>query len=78
MKKVASGVYIEDSYPGVTIGAVVLEKGIVLIDAPLRPDDGYAWQNSLRELGNSPNRLLVNLDSHQMLLPVLPLPVLQD
>ncbi len=64
MKKVASGVYIEDDYPGVTIGAVILEKGVVLIDAPLRPDDGRAWQNSIRELGNSPNRLLVNLDSH--------------
>jgi len=64
MKKVASGIYIEDGYPGVTIGAIILEKGILMVDAPLRPDDGRAWQNSLRELGSSPNRLLVNLDSH--------------
>jgi glyoxylase-like metal-dependent hydrolase (beta-lactamase superfamily II) len=64
MRKIVSGVYFEDAYPGVTIGAVALPKGVVMIDAPLRPGDGRAWQKTIREIGGGPNRFLVNLDPH--------------
>ena len=64
MRKVASGVYMENAYPGVTLGALVLADGLVMIDAPLNPDDARAWQQTLRELDGGPGRLLINLDSH--------------
>ena len=64
MKKLAEGVYLEDSYPGVLLGAVVSEQGTIMIDAPLRPDDGRAWQNQLRALSKGADRLLVSLDAH--------------
>jgi glyoxylase-like metal-dependent hydrolase (beta-lactamase superfamily II) len=36
----------------------------LLVDAPLRPDDGRSWLAALRKEGASSRRLLVNLDSH--------------
>lgn len=64
MRKIVSGVYFEEAYPGVTLGAVALPKGVVMIDAPLRPGDGGAWQKTIREIGGGSNRFLVNLDPH--------------
>lgn len=64
MKEIAKRIYLEDAYPGVTLGAIVLPRGSILIDAPPRPDDGRSWQASLRGLGSGTDRLLVNLDSH--------------
>ena len=39
MHKIEQGIYYENAYPGVTIGAVILPLGTVLIDAPLRAED---------------------------------------
>ncbi len=64
MEKIVEGVFIEESYPGVIIGAVPMEDGVLLIDAPLRPDDGRAWLATLRGLKGGSDRMLVFLDSH--------------
>lgn len=64
MKKLIKNIYIEDAYPGVTLGALHLENGAMLIDSPPRPEDARAWLAELRGLGISSIRMLVNLDSH--------------
>ncbi|MQC26628.1 MAG: MBL fold metallo-hydrolase [Chloroflexi bacterium] len=64
MKKIKGDIYIESSYAGVTVGAVVAERGAVLIDAPLKPEDGRAWVNALKKKGAKGRRVLVSLDSH--------------
>ena len=64
MKKIAPGVYIENAFDGVIIGAVPLGEGLLLIDAPLRPDDGRAWMATLRGLKGGADRMLVYLDAH--------------
>ena len=64
MKKIKANIYIESSYPGVTVGALTLPGGTVLIDAPLRPDDSLAWLSALEKVGAVGPKLLVNLDSH--------------
>lgn len=64
MKKIEKDIYYEDSYHGVTLGALVFPNGIILIDAPLRNEDARSWRSALADLGGGPNRLLVNLDSH--------------
>lgn len=64
MREIVKNVYIEDAYPGVLLVAVVRDEGTFLIDAPLRPDDGRSWQSVIFGIGKSPNKLLVNLDSH--------------
>jgi glyoxylase-like metal-dependent hydrolase (beta-lactamase superfamily II) len=64
MQELGRGIYIENDYPGVTLGALVLSHGTILIDAPLRAEDARAWKAALLNLGGNFNRLLVNLDSH--------------
>jgi glyoxylase-like metal-dependent hydrolase (beta-lactamase superfamily II) len=64
MQEIERGIYIETSYSGVTLGAVILPQGTLLIDAPLRQEDARSWRAALVNQGGSANRLLVNLDAH--------------
>jgi glyoxylase-like metal-dependent hydrolase (beta-lactamase superfamily II) len=64
MQLIKPGIYYEDSYLGVTLGAVALPQGVVLIDAPLRPEDARAWRSSALGLRSGPLRLLISLDGH--------------
>jgi glyoxylase-like metal-dependent hydrolase (beta-lactamase superfamily II) len=64
MQEIAHGIYFEDAYLGVTLGAISLPHGLILIDAPPRPDDVRTWRSALLNLGGGVDRLLVNLDSH--------------
>jgi glyoxylase-like metal-dependent hydrolase (beta-lactamase superfamily II) len=64
MQEIEKGIYIETSYPGVTLGALVLTQGTLLIDAPLRQEDARSWRAALINQGSGNARLLVNLDAH--------------
>ena len=64
MQSIANKVYIEDSFPGVTLGAISTPRGLIQIDAPPSPDDSRTWRASLMNVGAGPDRLLINLDSH--------------
>jgi len=64
MQEIATQTYIETGYAGVTLGAIVLAHGLILIDAPLRGEDTRSWRASLTNLGGGADRLLVNLDAH--------------
>jgi glyoxylase-like metal-dependent hydrolase (beta-lactamase superfamily II) len=64
MHQIEPDIYYEDSFPGVTLGALVFSHGIIMIDAPLRAEDARSWRSSLNSMGASANRLLVNLDAH--------------
>ena len=62
MRKIASGIFIEDEYPAVMLGSVVTQDGVVAVDSPLRVDDTRTWISTLSDLGCV--RYLVLLDSH--------------
>jgi cyclase len=64
MQTIAKDVYIEDDYPGVTLGVISLTHGLLQIDAPPSPEDARAWRAALLSLGGGSERLLVNLDAH--------------
>ena len=64
MESIGQNIYIEDKYLGVTLGVISQPRGLVLIDAPPSPEDSRMWRASLMGMGNGPERLLVNLDSH--------------
>jgi len=64
MQEIVDSIYYENSYPGVTLGALVLPLGTLLIDAPLRAEDARTWRNAINGMGHNSKRLLVNLDSH--------------
>jgi uncharacterized sulfatase len=64
MDAIAKNVYIEERFPGVTLGAIVQSRGLIQIDAPPAPEDGRSWRASLMGMGNGHERVLINLDSH--------------
>lgn len=64
MDAIAKNVYIEERFPGVTLGVIVQSRGLIQIDAPPAPEDGRSWRASLMGMGNGHDRVLVNLDSH--------------
>jgi len=64
MDSISKQVYIEEQYPGVTLGVISNSHGLIQIDAPPSPEDGRSWRASLMGLGSGPERILVNLDAH--------------
>jgi cyclase len=64
MQEIAPHVFIETSYPGVTLGAISKPHGLIQIDSPFRPDDIRAWRAVLYSMSGGVDRLLVNLDAH--------------
>jgi glyoxylase-like metal-dependent hydrolase (beta-lactamase superfamily II) len=64
MQEIESGIYYEDGFPGVTLGALTLPRGTILIDAPLRAEDGRSWRAALLNRGSGIDRIIINLDAH--------------
>jgi glyoxylase-like metal-dependent hydrolase (beta-lactamase superfamily II) len=64
MQTIEPGIFYEDTYPGVTLGALSLPRGTILIDAPLRAEDGRAWRVAMLNQGGGMDRILISLDSH--------------
>jgi cyclase len=64
MQELANQVYIEEQYPGVTLGAIALSHGLIMVDAPPSPEDCRSWRAALLGLNSGVERLLINLDGH--------------
>lgn len=64
MQALAHQVYIEEQFPGVTLGVIALPHGLIQIDAPPSPEDGRSWRAALLNLNSGVERLLINLDGH--------------
>lgn len=64
MDSINNQVFIEEQYPGVTLGVISSSHGLIQIDAPPSPEDGRAWRASLMGLGGGPERILISLDAH--------------
>jgi glyoxylase-like metal-dependent hydrolase (beta-lactamase superfamily II) len=64
MHQIAPGIFYEDLFAGVTLGAVILPHGTMMVDAPLRAEDARSWRFTLNNISIGSNRILINLDSH--------------
>jgi glyoxylase-like metal-dependent hydrolase (beta-lactamase superfamily II) len=64
MQTITKGFYYQDAYAGVTVGAIVLPQGTLMIDSPLRPEETRSWKSIILTQSRGTHRLLVNLDSH--------------
>lgn len=64
MHEIAPNIYYETSYAGVTLGAINWPHGLILLDAPFRPEDARSWRSALLNLGGGVDRMLINLDAH--------------
>lgn len=62
MREIVRGVFLQEAYPGVRLGAVVSDGAALLVDSPLRIEDGREW---LAEVGSRGRpRFMVLLDDH--------------
>ncbi|MBI5351134.1 MAG: hypothetical protein HZB50_00685 [Chloroflexi bacterium] len=64
MQEIIKNIYIEDQFPGVTLGVIVTPRGLIQIDAPPSPEDARSWRAALMNLGGGMERVLVTLDAH--------------
>ena len=64
MQQIKPGIYYEDGYLGVTLGALVFSHGTIMIDAPLRQEDARSWRSALVNRRGGTSRLLISLDAH--------------
>jgi glyoxylase-like metal-dependent hydrolase (beta-lactamase superfamily II) len=62
MRKIKKQVYIESKFTGVHLGVVRTHEGLMLIDCPLKSEEGKEWFAQLSEYGVP--RYLVLLDAH--------------
>ena len=62
MRELGTGILLENKYPGVRLGAVVTSDGLLLIDSPIRIEDGREWLAALGPRGRA--RYLAALDYH--------------
>lgn len=64
MQEITNNIFIEDQFPGVTLGVIVTQRGLIHIDAPPSPEDARTWRAALMNLGGGMDRILANLDAH--------------
>ena len=64
MQEITKNIHIEDQFPGVTLGVIVNQRGLIQIDAPPSPEDARSWRAALMNLGGGMERVLINLDAH--------------
>jgi glyoxylase-like metal-dependent hydrolase (beta-lactamase superfamily II) len=62
MRKVTSDVYIENKYPAVHLGLIVIRGEALLVDCPIRLEDVRSWHNQVADLGRP--RFTALLDHH--------------
>jgi glyoxylase-like metal-dependent hydrolase (beta-lactamase superfamily II) len=62
MRELVKGVFLKEDYPGVRLGAVVADGSALLIDSPLRIEDGREWLAEVASRGRP--RFMVLLDDH--------------
>jgi len=62
MRKITSDVYIENKYPAVYLGLIAIHGEALLVDCPIRLEDGRMWLNQVSELGRP--RYTALLDHH--------------
>lgn len=64
MQEISPKVFLETELPGVSLGVIDWDHGLVLIDAPFRNEDVRQWRSTLVTLSGGVDRMLINLDSH--------------
>lgn len=64
LSELAPGVYVEMGFEGGNVGLIMTERGAILIDTPMLPDQASEWQIALRQLGAEPYYAIINTDYH--------------
>jgi glyoxylase-like metal-dependent hydrolase (beta-lactamase superfamily II) len=62
MREVAAGIFVEGRYAGVHVGAIASAGHVLLVDSPVRIEDGRDWAGQMS--GHGRPRYLALLDHH--------------
>ena len=65
MQKLSSNIYVETSFTGVNVGAVVTKEGIICIDTPTHSADIHKWRQKLAELSQERILFIISTDHHR-------------
>lgn len=64
MQEIATGVFIESAYEGVTVAAILTDEGVICIDIPSYPRDARDWVSRVSRLHGRGVRYLILTDYH--------------
>lgn len=64
MRRLSEHLYAETAYDWANVGAAVTDKGVLLLDCPVRPGDSREWQKAVSRLSPLGVRYLVATDYH--------------
>lgn len=64
MEELAPNIFVETTYEGVNVGAVVTKGGIICIDAPSYPRDARHWVTRLSQLNPRPIKFAILTNAH--------------
>lgn len=65
MEEIAYNVFIENDFRGVVLGAIILDQGLIFVDAPIYFEHVQVWQKRMAPLSDGlPNKLVVMMDTH--------------
>ncbi|RME06657.1 MAG: MBL fold metallo-hydrolase [Anaerolineae bacterium] len=64
MKKIGDGIFYETGFAGVTLGAIIRQRGILMIDTPLLAEDLRAWKAALLAQNHGTHHMIILLDAH--------------
>jgi len=65
VQKLAKDIYVETTFTGVSVGALVTPEGVICIDTPTHPADARRWRQRLSQLSPKPVMFVINLDHHR-------------
>ncbi|MBI3244449.1 MAG: MBL fold metallo-hydrolase [Chloroflexi bacterium] len=65
MHKLPSNIYVDSSFPGVTVGVIVTRQGLICVDTPSHPADAQKWRTKLSQLSSKPILYVINTDHHR-------------
>jgi len=63
MEKIKENIYIETGFLGCNPSFVITKEGIVMIDAPQRPDEALRWRKEIQKYGEI--AYIITTDHHQ-------------
>jgi glyoxylase-like metal-dependent hydrolase (beta-lactamase superfamily II) len=64
MEEIGKNIYLEESYAGVALGALKLDRGFLFVDSPIRHSEQASWRERAAQFGNPFDRITLMLDAH--------------
>ncbi|MFC1861147.1 MBL fold metallo-hydrolase [Chloroflexota bacterium] len=62
MQKIGDNIYFENGFHGCNVSFIVTKEGVVMIDAPMMPEDAIKWREEVTKHG--PVRFLITTEPH--------------